>query len=247
MPAGDNVNVAAWPRDSGHRGPGITVIFFALAARIRTTDSAGRAARRNLVAARARPLHNPPPMSPPIPSTARAGFTVVELMVTIAILAILLGIAAPNLRDFVMDVRLTGQANDLMGDLMLARSEAVKRDLTVAVCARKQNENKEAEACTTGNQWDNGWMVVIDADTDGKIDAGTTPLTVKDPLSGDNKIRNDVQGPKGDIVFTATGVTTSKAITTFSICDSRGKGRQIIVQPTGRAAVTKVETGCKAQ
>ena len=234
---------------SGTRAPGPSVIFFSDPGHRCATGSASRAARRNALAARKRALHNAPPMFPLPLSTARAGFTLVEMLIAMSILAILIAIAAPSLRDFVMDVRLTGQANDLMADLMLARSEAVKRDSRMALCPRKSDMGKDGkksgDSCSSGNQWDNGWMVVVDGDADGDRDAGTFSLTVRDTLSGSNKIKNDSKGPKGAVIFGPTGATTSTVVTFFTLCDSREKGRQIVVQPTGRAAVTKIEADCK--
>jgi type IV fimbrial biogenesis protein FimT len=207
------------------------------------TDSAGKAARRTALAKALRRLHNAPPMFPISPSTARAGFTLIELMVTISIMAILVGVTAPYLRDFLLDVRLTGQANDLLSDFMAARSESVKRDVRMTVCARRAAAAK-SETCANGQQWDNGWLVVVDADGDGDMDAGTTPLRVADPLSGSNTIKNTGKGPKGTIIFAPTGMNTS-GLSVFTICDSRGKGRALTIENTGRASVAKIESGCK--
>ena len=60
------------------------------------------------------------------------GFTIVELMITIVLIAILTTIAAPSLRDLVMNGRMTSLANDFMTDLSVARSEAVKRGVRTA-------------------------------------------------------------------------------------------------------------------
>jgi type IV fimbrial biogenesis protein FimT len=202
------------------------------------TGSAGCAARRDVLARHARPLHNRSAMFPSL-RTTRAGFTLIELMMAIAVMAILLMVAAPGLRDLTMNVRLTGQANDLLTDLMFARSEATKRDVRVTVCARKVNTT----TCTNGNQWDNGWMVGLDADGDGEIDAGTVPLKIADPLTGQNTIKNSGSGKKGSIVFTATGINDSGPAT-LTICDSRKQGRAVNVAGTGRASVTKITSGC---
>src|SRR5262245_60841374 len=64
----------------------------------------------------------------------RAGFTIIELMITIAIVAILATIAAPSLRDIVKNARMTSLVNDLMTDLNVARAEAVKRGVSVTLC-----------------------------------------------------------------------------------------------------------------
>lgn len=184
-------------------------------------------------------------MSPPSLCTAKAGFTLIELVMAVAIMAILTTIAAPHLRDVVMNMRLTGQANDLLGALILARSEATKRDVRVTVCARRLNPGKSGlNVCTNGSQWANGWAVVVDADGNGQMDSTTRPLTVVQPLSGSNTVRNDGPGPKGTIIYTPTGINDSGP-STFFICDSRGKGRAVTVVATGRASVTRIESGCK--
>ncbi|MCQ8105221.1 GspH/FimT family pseudopilin [Methylomonas sp. SURF-2] len=79
------------------------------------------------------------------------GFTLIELMVTIAIAAILLGIAIPNFSAIVVQNRLTANANEFITALNMARSEAIKRGQHVVV--RK-----------TGTNWENGWQVFVDID-----------------------------------------------------------------------------------
>ena len=218
------------------------MIFSALAAHPGATGSASRAAGRDPVAGSAPPLHNPPPMSPRSLSTARAGFTVVELMVTIAILAILLGIAAPSLRDFVLNTRLTGQANDLLGDLMLARSEAVKRDLPVSLCGKKNNGDT---ACGEDPKWGGGWFVVVDTNGNGKMDDGALPMKAGDTLGGGNTLINNAPGSsKGAVTFSPTG-TASSGATTLTICDERGQGRLVSLNKLGQASVSKINSGCK--
>ncbi|MBN8772197.1 MAG: GspH/FimT family pseudopilin, partial [Thiobacillus sp.] len=65
----------------------------------------------------------------------KRGFTLIELVVTLAVAGILLGIAIPNFQLFVMNNRMASQANDLITALNMARSEAVKRAANVMVCS----------------------------------------------------------------------------------------------------------------
>ena len=88
-----------------------------------------------------------------------------ELMVTIAIAAILIGIAIPSFTSTIASNRLTTSANELVTALNLARSEAVKRGQQVVVSK-------------TGTNWENGWQVFVDIDRstpakENVFDAGT--------------------------------------------------------------------------
>lgn len=78
------------------------------------------------------------------------GFTLVELVVTVALLAIVLGIAGPSMRSFVVGQRIRALSYDLTSDLLLARSEALKRNAAVVVA-------RDAE------QWHAGWSTAAGA------------------------------------------------------------------------------------
>lgn len=80
------------------------------------------------------------------------GFTLIELMITVSILAIIIGLAVPAMTDFATRQRVSGQAGDLMLTLAYARSEAIKRGANITVIP-KVNQ-------TTG--WSNGWCVRSD-------------------------------------------------------------------------------------
>lgn len=104
----------------------------------------------------------------------------VELMIVVAIAAILATIAAPSFSDFISNTRLTSTMTQLTGDLNRARSEAIKRNSWVLVCARNTNA-----AC--GANWGNGWLVCQDSEPDGACDTGTTanpnPITVHQAIN----------------------------------------------------------------
>ena len=81
------------------------------------------------------------------------GFTLVELIVTMAIAAIILTQAVPSFSTMISNNRLTTQTNDLVADINLARSEAIKRGLRVILC-RTANPNAVAATCGgTANTW----------------------------------------------------------------------------------------------
>ncbi|KAF1709464.1 pre-pilin like leader sequence [Pseudoxanthomonas kalamensis DSM 18571] len=92
------------------------------------------------------------------------GFTLIELMVTVAVLAILVTLAVPSFTSLINSNRLTGQANSLVADLQLARSEAIRRNRTITVC---RSTDGATCAGATG-AWET-WLTVI---------PGTSPLEV---------------------------------------------------------------------
>jgi len=90
-------------------------------------------------------------------AVAMRGFTLIELMVTIAVLAVVLAVGFPNFVALINSNRLTGAANDLVGDIQYARTEAVRRNARVTMCASADNLNCAGAA---GN-WQS-WIVVVE-------------------------------------------------------------------------------------
>lgn len=88
-----------------------------------------------------------------------SGFTLIELMITLAIAAILLGLAVPAFNQFLLSNRAEVQSSTLINSLGLARSEAVRRGQSVFVTA------------LGAGGWQNGWRVWVDRNGDGAFDA----------------------------------------------------------------------------
>ena len=100
-------------------------------------------------------------------------FTLIELLIAIAILAVLVTLATPSLQALIRNNRITGQANELVAGLMLGRSEAVKRGVSVTLCPMDVDVNGVQTCAGTGN-WHQGWMVFSDVVADGgQVDLGT--------------------------------------------------------------------------
>ena len=191
-----------------------------------------------------------------------AGFTVLELMIVVALIAVLSVIAAPSLRDLIKNARMTSQANDLMTDLAIARAEAVKRGVRTAVCT-----SSNGTSCTATN-WNQGWIIFADhgpekGGTFGVVDSGIpapdtdTVLKRARAIDGANEnpantitsINHSVSGGAKYVGFRPSGVVTpggGGAEVEFLLCDSRStdrvgasaasnKGRHVKVAGTGRA------------
>ncbi|MBA2078003.1 GspH/FimT family pseudopilin [Rhodanobacter sp. PCA2] len=83
------------------------------------------------------------------------GYTLVELMVTLAVLAILAMIAVPSFRDTIRRNRVNAASNALLADLRYARTEAINRGQLVSLCPSSDGSNCTAD----GTDWDAGWLV----------------------------------------------------------------------------------------
>ncbi len=112
------------------------------------------------------------------------GFTLVELIVTVALLAIVVGLAAPSMRSFVVGQRIRALSYDLTSDLLLARSEALKRNAAVIVA-------RDAE------QWYAGWTTA----------AGALQLSKRNAVGGNVAF----DGAPASITFDANGRVSSPA------------------------------------
>lgn len=98
------------------------------------------------------------------------GFTLIELLVTVAVVIVLLMMGVPEYQRLTESNRQVSAINSIVGDLNLARSEAVKQGRTVTLCG-----STDGASCDTAN-WEAGWIVFTDLDRDNVVDAGTDVL-----------------------------------------------------------------------
>lgn len=167
------------------------------------------------------------------------GFTVIELMITIVIVAILLTIGVPSMQNLIMDNRVTTAANTFLTELNLARSEAVKRGARVVVC-RTNAPNAAPPVCGAGtaNTWTEGWVSFVDDNQDGAYDAGEVLVRISEGVEGDLVLMADATA-ETTLIFNADGSFGNGANATLALCDDRGfeSGREIEITLTGRPAV----------
>ncbi len=143
------------------------------------------------------------------------GFTLVELMVTLSVAAILLTLAVPSFTEMVANNRMSTNANQFVTAMNFARSEAIKRNTAIDVTA-------------TGGAWSNGWTVTVNSDG--------TVLNTYDALAGSVSFTS--AGSNTAFQYQASGRVTPAAGDTLTLCDDRAgeTGRTITVTNTGRVA-----------
>jgi type IV fimbrial biogenesis protein FimT len=107
------------------------------------------------------------------------GFTLLELMFAVVVLAVLLSLAAPSMRNLVLDQRIKTVAGDLHASLIFARSEAIKRNQYVALCAMTD----DGWGCQNSADWARGWIIYLDANGDGFPNAVSDILKRQDTLT----------------------------------------------------------------
>lgn len=166
--------------------------------------------------------------------TVWAGFSLIELMITLVIAGILLGVGLPSMRAFILDGRISAAASDLSLALALARTEAIKRGKSVTVLANAGG--------TSSNEWGVGWVVFADDDSDGALDSGEE--TLRDFQAVPSTVTVDSTDNVSLIRYRSSGRTSTGALHTFNICDTRTgseasrRHRQITVSVTGQIATT---------
>lgn len=154
------------------------------------------------------------------------GFTLIEIMVALAVLAILLAVGLPAFGGLIDSQRMDSSANSLLRSISHTRTEATRR-------------NRHVTMAPLSGDWSNGWNIFIDANNNGALDAGETVLHeeqparvhhvhVNSPLA--NYLRYNAQG---ESELLNGGFQSG----TFSFCphEPGATGRQVIINRIGRA------------
>ena len=103
-----------------------------------------------------------------------SGFTLIEIMVTIAIVGIFASIALPSFSRLIESNRINTATNELVSNLLFARSEALKRSNTVTLCP-SITQNLATASCVADTNFATGWIIFLNCDGDGVRDLGVIP------------------------------------------------------------------------
>ncbi|MGH8581923.1 MAG: GspH/FimT family pseudopilin [Gammaproteobacteria bacterium] len=165
-------------------------------------------------------------------SLRQSGFTLVELMVTLGIAALLLSAAVPSFTNVIKDNRMVTETNRLLTSLANARVEAVKRGRPVTVCARDGGVVTDGDACT--GPWTNGFVLFVDTNANGAYDGPDGLIKFGEPADPPVAISS----PAGTrLSFASSGLVPGLvADQALTLCDDRGaaKGKRITISAIGR-------------
>ncbi len=148
------------------------------------------------------------------------GFTLIELMITIVVLAIIVSIAVPSLKDVIIRNRVATEINSLVATLNSGRSEAIKRGRSVSIIP--------------ATNWQDGWTLFEDTDKDGAFDTGETPIKISNGFtSGSDTLT--YTAAVTFVRFKSNGFAANTG--TFKLCESGAEAkyaRAVYISSTGR-------------
>lgn len=171
------------------------------------------------------------------------GFTLIELMVTLAVAAIMLALAVPSFTTAFNQNRLAGTSNDILASLQGARMEAVRRNVRTVMC-----RSTDGATCSAGAQW-TGWITYADTNRNGALNAGELLQvgTVRQPL----QVRVSAAINNSQVVFRPDGLAYSAGgnllVGTVAVClptdNPNENERRVGIVAGSRFGITKFDTG----
>lgn len=180
--------------------------------------------------------HRPPhrTVHPPGHQRQRA-FSLFDMLVTLVVVGTLTALAVPAFKQLTARTRLTTQVNQLLTELHLARSEAIKRGQHVVLC-----QSRDGQHCTGDAAWHDGWVIFVDPNDNHLVEPDETVIHVQGTQAGVVTHLNASGGAHRNhyLGYRPDGMSGKRG--TFTFCDPTAPSlaRAIIIYWTGRARVS---------
>ncbi len=162
------------------------------------------------------------------------GYSLIELMTTIAVASVLITVALPGMQSFRLNSHLTGEINEMISVMHLARDTAITTNSRVTLCASSAGITCESVA------WDKGWIAFVDRDSDQFVDGDETILRAGTDADGIEISSGEYSSflmyrPNGRVMRNVVSENTGQ----FLFCDRRGSdhAKAIILDLSGRPRV----------
>ena len=173
---------------------------------------------------------------------ANRGLTLIELLVTLALAALLLRLALPAYDDWIASIRVMQEAQHLAASMNTARSEAIKRGVRVNLC-----KSVNGLQCTPGSLWHGGWIMHVDADASGQLEAVTDLIRAREAV--EPGVTVSANRPLADYVsYTAFGharmLNGALQIGTMTVCGHNQRAVNVVLSAGGRPRIAKTALIC---
>ena len=175
------------------------------------------------------------------------GFTLVELIIVLAIASILLTVGVPSFSNVINNNRITAEVNRFTASVQLARSEAVKQSRIITICRSGDGFN-----CGGGGAadtiYEKGWLIYMDPTANDNFNSGTdTLIQIGDAAAEGVTIRSDSDGNNW-LSFRPNGLLSESGFAEYAFCNNGVStaavpGRLVRIDLTGRPGVTQLAPG----
>lgn len=189
------------------------------------------------------------------PRAAHAGFTLIELMVTLAIAAVLAMLAAPSVRDFIVRGKMTNVGNELTASILRSRNEAVTRNSCVTLCMSNATDQAKGQCTAKGRDWQVGWVAFLTPSCNGaanfKTEADTPLILVHETVGADILIQAQGNPPIRRMMFNSRGMPGLNGASEFDVIYNTVNnpmtakyGFNICVDKLGRTRTVPTDKAC---
>lgn len=161
----------------------------------------------------------------------RNGFTLIEIMVAISVLAILMSVGVPSMVDFARNNRRAAAVNALVTDIQQARGDAASAGVDTVLC---HSGNGTSCSGSSNPDWSDGWLLFSDLDADGGLDAG-------EPILARHEKRDGITMPSNRTRFRFRPGFRSATNGTVAVCVDGGSNRWVTISIAGRPRLQEAQ------